>query len=73
MLKSLLVSMELTQAGRAHSCRYNKAHRIQMGEPRLTIKVDRSEQHYCLSCAETFAAASLQKLLALSEQIKAGL
>lgn len=71
MLRSLLVSMELTTAGKSHSCRYNKTHRIAMGQSRLTIKVDRSHQHYCLACAGLFLEASAKKLKAISDDVKA--
>jgi hypothetical protein len=50
--KSLLVTMEITAAGRAHNCRYNKRHRLEKGVKRLTIKSDGDEHHYCLACAK---------------------
>ena len=71
MLKSLLVSMEITQAGKAHVCRHNKSHRINKGEPRLSSRVDRDKHHYCVSCASRFAAASLEQLRSLDEQLRA--
>ena len=52
--KSLLVSMEITVAGRAHDCRYNSAHRIIKGDRRLTITDDGDKHHYCLMCAKRF-------------------
>lgn len=71
MLKSLLVSMELSVAGRAHGCRHNKNHRVEKGEPRLSIKVDRSHHHYCLACARKFMAASLHRLNELNDSVNA--
>jgi hypothetical protein len=63
--------MEITAAGRAHDCRYNKKHRIEKGVRRLTVKSDGNEHHYCLDCAKTFMAGSLQKLQALQGEVEA--
>ncbi|TRZ53142.1 hypothetical protein D4S03_02260 [bacterium] len=60
--KSLLVSMEITVAGKAHNCRFNKGHRIEKGVSRLTVNPD---QHYCLPCARSFIAKDLQRLQSL--------
>lgn len=60
--KSLLVSMEITVAGRAHNCRFNEDHRIQKGDKRLTIKVEGDDHHYCLSCARCFMLRDLARL-----------
>jgi hypothetical protein len=67
--KSLLVSMEITAAGRAHNCRYNKRHRLEKGVKRLTIKADGDEHHYCLACAKAFMAASADTLAALRAEV----
>jgi hypothetical protein len=69
--KSLLVSMEITTAGRAHNCRYNKRHRIEKGVSRLTVKSDGDEHHYCIACARTFMAGSLERLRSLQVQVEA--
>ena len=69
--KSLLVSMEITTAGRSHNCRYNKKHRVHKGVQRLTVKTDGNEHHYCLPCAKTFIADSLQKLELLQAEVAA--
>jgi hypothetical protein len=62
--------MTITVAGRAHDCRYNKRHRIQKGEHRLTIKDDRDEHHYCLTCAHDFMQKSFAKLQELHAAIR---
>lgn len=66
--RSLIVSMELTEAGRAHDCRNNKSHRIEKGQQRLTIKSDGDEHHYCLPCARSFLVADIERLKALLGQ-----
>jgi hypothetical protein len=69
--KSLLVSMSITTAGRGHNCRYNKKHRIEKDDRRLTIKVGRDERNYCLACAKVFMADSLARLQAMSAEVDA--
>ena len=60
--KSLLVSMEITQAGHAHDCHFNKAHRILKGDKRLTVRENGNKQHYCLACARTFLVRDAERL-----------
>lgn len=67
--KSLLVRMEITTAARAHDCRYNNKHRIAKGDKRLTVKVDRSDHHYCLACAKLFFEDSCARLLAMKNEV----
>ena len=69
--KSLLVSMEITTAGRAHNCRYNKRHRIEKGVKRLTIKSDGDDHHCCLVCAKLFVASSTDRLAAVRAEVDA--
>jgi hypothetical protein len=69
--RSLIVSMEWTQAGRAHDCRHNKNHRLEKGQRRLTIKSDGDEHHYCVACAKTFLVADIKQLQDLLEQADA--
>lgn len=68
--KSLIVSMEITAAGRAHNCRHNDNHRIEKGVKRLTIKVDGDEHHYCLACAKTFLVKDLGRLQAILADVE---
>jgi len=67
--KSVLVSMEITVAGRAHDCRYNKNHRLEKGASRLTIREDGDEHHYCLPCARTFVLQGTERLGVLLAEI----
>ncbi len=68
--KSVVVSMEITVAGRAHDCRYNKNHRLEKGVSRLTIKEDGDEHHYCLTCAKVFLQQGTTRLQSLSEEVE---
>jgi hypothetical protein len=69
--RSLIVSMEITTVGRAHDCRYNKNHRLEKGDRRLTVRADGDENHYCLACAKTFLAKDLDRLRAMMAQVEA--
>lgn len=60
--KSLIVSMAITSAGRAHNCRYNKKHRLEKGSKRLTIKSNGDEHHYCIACARIFLLKDIDRL-----------
>ena len=63
--KSLILSMEITVAGRAHNCRQSDRHRIEKGKKRLTVRSDGDQHHYCLACARTFLAKDVERLQAL--------
>lgn len=63
--KSLILSMEVTVAARAHPCRFNKNHKISKGMSRLTLKQDRSTVNYCMACAKKFLETDIGRLQAL--------
>ena len=69
--KSLIVTMEITAAGRAHDCRFNKKHRLEKGVRRLTIRSDGNEHHYCLACAKIFLLKDIDRLRALLAELEA--
>lgn len=68
-MKSLLKTMEITEAGRRHSCRRDEGHIIAKGQKRLTISEDGDKQNYCLDCAKKMMAQSLGKLSQLNEDL----
>ena len=69
--RSLIVSMEITTAGRAHNCRQSEKHRIEKGMRRLTLKSDGDEHHYCLACAASFLKKDVERLQSLLAQTTA--
>jgi hypothetical protein len=69
--KSLIVSMEVTMAGRAHSCRQSDKHRLEKGAHRLTVKSEGDEHHYCIACATSFLARDVARLQDLLAQMRA--
>ncbi len=60
--KSLIKNVQVTVAGKAHSCKANKSHRISKGDRRLTIKEGQSTSHYCLECGRRFVQLSVEHL-----------
>lgn len=68
--RSLIVSMEITVAGRGHNCRQSDRHRIEKGMKRLTVNSDGDQHHYCLACARTFLAKDVERLQALRAEIE---
>ena len=66
---SLLVSMTVDRAERAHSCRANMRHLVSCGDLRLKMKEGRSHRHYCVACAEAFIWTARVKLAALEAQL----
>lgn len=64
-LKSLIVQVEVDNAGKAHNCQANAKHRIKKGDVRLKVRNGRSWDHYCRACAETIIARDIAKLTAL--------
>lgn len=70
--RSLIVSMEITEASRGHNCRQSSQHRIEKGMKRLTIKSDGASHHYCLACARFFLAKDVERLKTLLAEVEAG-
>ena len=67
--KSLLTSTEITVAGAAHNCRFNKRHRIQRGDSRLTIYEEGGPYNYCLNCARSFLERDIDRLGSLLSEV----
>jgi len=67
--ESVITSMEITTAGRAHDGHCRKSHRLEKGMRRLTIKRGGEEHHYCLVCARVFLAEGVARLQGLLAEI----
>ncbi|MBN2435567.1 MAG: hypothetical protein JXK07_09920 [Spirochaetes bacterium] len=67
--KSLLKSFDFDNAKKAHNCQHNGKHRINAGDKRLKLKVNRTHEHYCLECAKKIIESDLLKLKSALEQI----
>lgn len=68
--KSTLKNINLTIAKSAHNCKHNSSHRILKGDKRLTIKEDRSNKNYCLTCALASLKRDMEKIQDLVDEIE---
>lgn len=68
--KSLVQRSEVDQTLKSHNCKASSKHRLQPGDPRLKVHVDRSYAHYCKECALKIIEADITKLQALAEQLR---
>lgn len=70
--KSLVQRSDVDQAKRAHNCQANARHRLQQGDRRLKVHVDRSFVHYCRNCALKIIEQDIEKLQALAQKLNGG-
>lgn len=68
--KSLVQRSEVDEAQKAHNCQANRKHRLERGDRRLKVHVDRSQDHYCLGCALKIIEQDIEKLQILAQQLK---
>ena len=64
-IKTLVDTVKVENALRAHNCQANNKHRIQKGEIRLAVKNQRSWNYYCKTCGENIISRDIEKLQAL--------
>ena len=67
--KSILQRVEVDTALRAHDCQHNKAHRLQRGDKRLKVHVQRSQDYYCVECALDIIKRDIARLEALASEL----
>jgi hypothetical protein len=60
--KSFLKRIEVDVAQRAHDCQHNPSHRLERGDKRLKLTVERTTEHFCVACALKFIALDQEKL-----------
>lgn len=68
--KSFIKTIYMDEAGKLHYCQHSRKHAISMGTKRLTLKVDRAKEHFCLECAERFLIQSIEQLQAVLEEVR---
>lgn len=68
--RSFVEPLSITTAGAAHNCRHSGDHRIKKGDLRLTVQVERSQQHYCVSCAIAFLERDGARLAGLLAELR---
>lgn len=69
--KVLHRKLKLDEAGKSHKCQHNKNHPIKKGDKRLKVTEGRTDEHYCLACAERFLASSIESLQCLLKEVVA--
>jgi hypothetical protein len=69
--KSFIKSIEITHAKRKHPCKHNKGHIINAGDNRLTLKVNRSFENFCVECAEISLKTDIAKLQSILNELEA--
>lgn len=67
--KSILKRISVDTALRAHNCQHVKTHRVQQGEKRLKLAVNRSHEHYCVQCALQIINSDIEKLQKIRDQL----
>lgn len=64
--KNLLKTLTIDIAKARHRCKHSAKHVIAKGDQRMTVKVGRKQERYCVDCAQQFignAIAQLQQVL----------
>lgn len=67
--KSLLKSVTVDIAQRAHNCQHVPSHRVHTGDKRLKLAKERTHEHFCVECAVQMIDADIDKLTKLKMQL----
>jgi ribosomal protein L18 len=70
--KSLLPNVVVDEAKKAHNCQHNAAHRLEQGDRRLRLGVQRTHEHFCVQCGLDIIERDIAKLRALAHQLRGG-
>jgi hypothetical protein len=68
--KSILVTASVDEACKAHNCQHNNKHRLERGNRRLKVRKDRSNEHFCVSCALGIIERDIKTLTLLGKQLR---
>jgi hypothetical protein len=68
--KSILMSINVGIAQRAHNCQHNQSHRIVKGDKRLEVSEGRNIERFCVECALSIVARDISKLQELQKQLQ---
>ena len=69
-IKSLLTSIDVDEAQKAHNCQGNGRHRLERGAKRLKVRNGRTWDHYCLECARIIISRDITALKAIAQQLE---
>ncbi len=67
--KSLLPNVAVDETKKAHNCQHNAAHRLERGDKRLRVAVQRTHEHFCITCALDIIERDIAKLQNLANQL----
>jgi hypothetical protein len=71
-IRSLVETVEITVAKKAHDCQGNSGHRIVRGDRRLAVKEGRGWEHYCIACGRRMLERDAAKIAGLLRAIDLG-
>jgi hypothetical protein len=67
--KSLIKTLAVTQAKRAHNCQNNNSHKILKGGWRLEVREGQQTKRYCILCAKSFLKKTKEEIEAIQQQL----
>jgi hypothetical protein len=68
--KSLIVTVDIDEALKAHNCQASAKHRIQLGNSRLKVRNGLGWDHYCMPCATKIIQRDIEKLQAFQQRLQ---
>lgn len=68
--KSVLISISVDEALKAHDCQHNSRHRLEKGHRRLKVRKDRSYEHFCVVCALAIVERDIARLQVIASQLR---
>ena len=71
-IRSLVTTVELDVAKRAHDCQGNSGHRLLKGDRRLAVKKERGWDYYCLECGTRILERDATRIAGYLEAIRVG-
>lgn len=71
-IRSLVTTVEINVAQRAHNCQGNANHRLARGDRRLAVKNERGWDHYCLACGTRILERDAVKIASVLRAINGG-
>jgi hypothetical protein len=69
--RSLISTVEVSHAQRAHRCRHDKAHTLDKGDVRLTVMEEGRPFNYCASCSLVMVDEGIERLQRLKATLMA--
>jgi hypothetical protein len=68
--KSFLQRLTVEKVARAHNCQHNQNHRLETGDVRLKVTIERTSENYCADCAIQILNRDIDKLRSLVTEIE---